>query len=104
MATTLRSALRLAGAPLLGACAVEPYDNYGYNGNPGYYGNGNPGYYGAPGPYYQEPGYAYVEPSIGFGIGFSDRDRGDHWRDRRDWREGHEHHDRDHDRDHDHDH
>lgn len=100
MATFLRSALVLAGATLLGACAVAPYDyNDGYHGNPGYYGGG-PGYYGAPGPYYEEPGYAYVEPSIGFGIGFSDRDRGDHWRGRRDWRDGHEHRDRDHDHDH----
>lgn len=99
---SLKSLLGLAAvAALAGGCAAYPYYGDGYNGSryngSGYNGYGYNGYgydaYGpgpGPGPgYYDEPGY-YVAPEIGFGFGFSDRDR----RDGRDWR-GEEHHRRD---------
>lgn len=82
MSIFTKSALAAAvgGALLLGGCAADPYyNNYGYA--PGY-GNGYaPGYdngyaYGYDQPYY---GPAYVEPSVGFGIGFADYGGGRHW-------------------------
>lgn len=81
----LALAAAAGSALLLGGCAADPYyDNYGYSGAYGY---------GYDQPYY---GPAYVEPSVGFGVGFADY-RGDrHWDHDRDDRHGW-HGDRDHD-------
>ena len=92
---TLKSLLGLAAiGALLGGCADYPYYGDGYNGynGYGYNGYGYNGYDYGPGPGYYDPGY-YVGPSIGLGIGFSDRGGHEHWRDRQDWRgDGERHH------------
>ena len=95
MAILTKTALAAAvgGALLLGGCAADPYyNNYGYA--PAY----DNGYaYGYDQPYY---GPSYVEPSVGFGIGFADYGGGRHWD--HDRGEHHEHHERHGDRgDHD---
>lgn len=76
MAISVKTVLATAAAAaLLGGCATGPYyqDGYGYG----------PGYYNGYGPAYYSPGY--LEPSVGLGITYIDRDDNRRWRGDRDW-------------------